>query len=45
MSKNEVAQIVGISPKTTSLYYSNYKKYGEDSLKVKYAGRPKGVGI
>ena len=36
MSNNEVAQIVGISPQTTSLYYSNYKKYGKDSFKVKY---------
>ena len=44
MSNNEVAQIVGISPQTTSLYYSNYKKYGKDSFKVKYAGRPKGAG-
>ena len=44
VSNNEVAEIVGISPQTTSLYYSNYKKYGKDSFKVKHAGRPKKVG-
>ncbi len=44
ISNNEVAKIVGISPQTTSLYYSNYKKYGKDSFKVKDAGRPKKVG-
>lgn len=44
ISNNEVAKIVGISPQTTSLYYSNYKKYGKASFKVKEAGRPKKVG-
>jgi len=44
ISNNEVAQIVGISPQTTSLYYSNYKKHGKESFKVKDAGRPKKVG-
>jgi len=44
MSNKEVAEIVGISYQTTSQYYSNYKKYGEASFKVKHAGRPKNVG-
>jgi len=44
ISNNEVAQIVGISPQTTSLYYSNYKKYGKASFRVKEAGRPKNTG-
>ncbi len=44
ISNKEVAQIVGISPQTTSGYYSRYKKEGKASLKVKQAGRPKKVG-
>ncbi len=44
MSNKEVAKIVGISPQTTSTYYSRYKKEGKDSLKVKQVGRPKKVG-
>jgi len=44
MSNKEVAKIVGISPQTTSTYYSRYKKEGKNSLKVKQAGRPKKVG-
>ena len=34
MSNNEVAQIVGISPQTTSLYYSNYKSMEKIALKL-----------
>lgn len=44
IQNKEVAQIVGISPQTTSQYYSRYKKEGKSALKVKQAGRPKKVG-
>jgi len=44
ISNKEVAQIVGISEQTTSLYYSRYKKEGNEIFKVKAAGRPKRSG-
>jgi len=41
MSNIEIAKIVGMSPQTTSQYYSRYKKEGKKIFKVKSAGRPK----
>jgi len=40
----EVAQIVGISAQTISIYYTRYKKEGKKIFKVKSAGRPKNSG-
>jgi transposase len=44
ISNKEVAQIVGISEQTISIYYSRYKKDGNKIFKVKRAGRPKKSG-
>jgi transposase len=44
ISNKDVAQIVGISEQTISIYYSRYKKDGNKIFKVKQAGRPKKSG-
>jgi transposase len=44
MPNIEIAKIVGMSPQTTSEYYSRYKKEGKKIFKVKSPGRPKRSG-
>jgi len=44
MENREVAKLVGLTPQTTSWYYTQYKKQGESFFKVKSAGRPKNTG-
>lgn len=44
VSNKEVADIVGMSPQTTSEHYARYKREGDAVFKVKSAGRPKKVG-
>ena len=43
ISNKEVADIVGISPQTTSSYYAQYKREGNKIFEVKSAGCPKGT--
>lgn len=43
MSNKEVAEIVGVSPQTTSGYYAQYKREGKKVFDVKSAGCPKGT--
>ena len=44
IENREVAKLTGLTPQTTSWYYTQYKKTGESFFKVKSAGRPKRSG-
>lgn len=44
MKNREVSKIVGLSVQTISTYYAKYRREGEDTLRSKERGRPKGTG-